>query len=97
MHYRFLIFMLLVLSPVINTKASDFPAPVEGVLDLRDFTFEDNTAFRLNGEWEFYWQKLLKPENFKDSSSPSPDAVGTIPSYWSSFSTEEQTWKQSPH
>lgn len=37
---------------------------VEGVIDLSKTDLKNN-AVPLNGEWEFYWKKLLKPDSIK--------------------------------
>lgn len=33
-----------------------------GVIDLKNFDFEQNSLVSLRGEWEFYWNELLTPE-----------------------------------
>lgn len=38
------------------------PKAVQGVLDLRNWDFERLGALSLEGEWEFYWEKLLNPQ-----------------------------------
>ncbi len=35
-----------------------------GWLDLRDWHYDRSGTVALDGEWEFYWRKLLKPEDF---------------------------------
>lgn len=37
---------------------------VEGVIDLSKTDLKNN-AVPLNGEWEFYWKKLIKPDSIK--------------------------------
>lgn len=61
------------------------PVPTEGILDLRSYQFDDQTVINLNGEWEFYWDKLLYPDDFKQSGKFLPDLYGKIPSYWNSY------------
>lgn len=88
MRYSIIILLFILLSPSGYSKPTDFPAPDQGVLDLSSTKFTSNTLFKLNGEWEFYWKKLLAPQHFKDSL-PSPDAIGNVPSYWSDYSTND--------
>ncbi len=59
----------------------DVPTAVKGVFDLRHIDNPDNFIVRLNGEWEFYWNKLLTPEDFQKKSY-KPDYYGKVPSYW---------------
>ncbi|MDC7232983.1 MAG: diguanylate cyclase [Spirochaetales bacterium] len=47
-----------------ETKKFLMPMSVEGQLDLTDIEFcSDFTGF-LNGDWEFYWNELLEPDDF---------------------------------
>lgn len=57
---------------------------VKGILDLSKTVQTDNIIFRLNGEWEFYWKKLLRPADFISGSS-KPDIYGKVPSYWTDY------------
>ncbi|MCE5345894.1 MAG: sensor histidine kinase [Bacteroidales bacterium] len=65
-----------------NLNAAE-PAPraVKGVLDLRYIDRPDHFFIKLTGDWEFYWQKMLRPHDFK-SASIKPDFYGKVPSYW---------------
>ena len=40
------------------------PVAHKGRLDLRNWDFEKEGMVKLDGEWEFYWKKLLKPGDF---------------------------------
>ncbi len=40
------------------------PVAVKGVLDLRGWNFERDGSVNLDGEWEFYWDRLLEPSDF---------------------------------
>ncbi|WP_411680991.1 ATP-binding protein [Clostridium thailandense] len=41
------------------------PIAKEGILDLRNWDFKKQGIVKLDGQWEFYYNKLLTPENFK--------------------------------
>ncbi|MBS0009968.1 MAG: hypothetical protein KFF49_01060 [Bacteroidales bacterium] len=58
-----------------------------GVLDLSNEQFR-NRIFRLNGEWEFYWQQHLRPADFKAGDHALPDTWAEVPSYWISYSDD---------
>jgi signal transduction histidine kinase len=47
----------------------------------------DHFIVNLNGEWEFYWNKMLHPYDFK-SGKYKPDYFGEVPSYWTDYPTE---------
>jgi len=82
----FLILVIASFTHIINAKE---PAPiaVKGVLDLRNITNPDHFILRLNGEWEFYWGKMLRPNDFK-SGNYKPDYYGKVPSYWTAYLKE---------
>jgi len=47
------------------------PKAVEGVLDLADWNLEEDGPVTLYGEWEFYWEHLLTPEDFRKNNDGS--------------------------
>jgi len=57
----------------------------KGVLDLRESSISDKYVVKLSGEWEFYWEKMLRPHNFAGNYPPLPDTFVKVPSYWSSI------------
>ena len=61
------------------------PKAEKGVLDLRQFARDQKFIVNLNGEWEFYWKKMLYPHNFEIKEKPAPDLYGVVPSYWSDY------------
>ncbi len=42
----------------ISVSAVAQPIALRGVLDLRDHKIDNQTEIHLNGEWQFFWQKL---------------------------------------
>ncbi|BBI31013.1 hypothetical protein KCTCHS21_04120 [Cohnella abietis] len=63
-----------------------------GIIDLRDWDFPTSGTVKLDGEWEFYSNQLLTPDDFsvrdEESSSPSHLADGqivNIPGKWNSY------------
>lgn len=57
----------------------------QGVLDLAWWNPDDNPVIPLDGEWEFYWNQLLTPDDFRQLSK-LPDVGGVsymkVPSPW---------------
>ncbi len=43
---------------------------IEGVLDLRNWDESANNVISLDGDWEFYWNQLLEPSQFKKGIKP---------------------------
>jgi signal transduction histidine kinase len=60
------------------------PAALKGILDLRHISNSDHFIVNLNGEWEFYWKKMLRPADFQ-TGNYKPDFYGNVPSYWTDY------------
>lgn len=56
--------IFLILSLHSSFASSNKDIAKQGIIDLRDWKFSTNNSVELNGEWEFYWKKLLNPEDF---------------------------------
>ncbi len=78
--------VLLALTINMNSTAA-VPKAVKGVVDLRKLTNPDKFIVKLNGEWEFYWRKMLRPADFR-MDSLRPDYFGNVPSYWTDYAQE---------
>ncbi len=70
-------------------KSVDWTPPARGVLDLRDYEFNEQSYIKLNGEWEFYWESFVSPDIFKSSNPPEPTLYVEVPGYWIDYSNEE--------
>jgi len=51
------------------------PIAKKGVLDLSSWDFTKDGNVKLNGQWEFYWQNLYKPADFKNKLTVEPDYI----------------------
>jgi signal transduction histidine kinase len=60
------------------------PKAIKGTLDLRDLKGTERFVINLNGEWEFYWNKILRPLDFARNTT-KPDYYGKVPSYWTDY------------
>jgi signal transduction histidine kinase len=78
--------ILCAITTNLNSSASA-PTAIKGVIDLREINNPSKFIVKLNGEWEFYWAKMLRPDDFK-SDPPHPDYIGTVPSYWTGYPQE---------
>jgi len=61
------------------------PVAVNGVLDLTEWDFENSGCARLNGEWEFYWNELLDPQDFRRVDAPVKTGFHKIPGAWNGY------------
>ena len=55
------------------------PSARKGLLDLREWDFATKGAIRLQGNWAFYWKRLLSPIR---KSLPPPTGYLPIPALW---------------
>ena len=53
-----------------------------GGLDLTDWDFEEDGIVSLDCQWEFYWKRLLGPENFVAGSPVETAEVFNVPGLW---------------
>lgn len=84
-----LFFFLLLLIVPIQVVATKQPVAEKGILDLRGFDRNEDFIVNLNGEWEFYWRKMLHPHDF--DGALKPDYYGKVPSYWTDYRRDIRT------
>ncbi len=80
----FLIFLLA--SSLCSNLFCQNPKAIKGILDLRQIHNKDKFIINLNGEWEFFWKKMLHPQDFYGPEPRKPDIYGKVPSYWTDYS-----------
>ena len=83
-HFFIWLFFLIFTGSI---SANEFPDPLQegGVLDLRETALDENTLLSLNGEWKFYWEKLLTPENYKKEKQGESHILVNVPSFFSNY------------
>ena len=85
MRFRLFLFQLLAFAFTFNLNANvTSPYAIKGVIDLRDISNPDHFIVKLNGEWEFYWNKMLHPNDFENGKY-KPSYFGKVPSYWTDY------------
>jgi signal transduction histidine kinase len=82
----FLSIILLFFALEFNAGGAEQKA-IKGILDLRGIENPDHFIIRLNGQWEFYWKRMLRPNDFK-AGNIKPDYYGNVPSYWTDYPTD---------
>ncbi|HEY9061926.1 MAG TPA: ATP-binding protein [Pseudobacteroides sp.] len=58
------------------------PTAHQGYLDLSDWNFGKNGNVRLDGEWEFYWNRLLTPNDLVEPKTSTLTGYIKVPSDW---------------
>jgi len=64
---------------------TEYPKASDGILDLREWDFNTNGPADLDGEWEFYWKKLYRPDDFKERGFVSDRRIIKIPGSWNGY------------
>lgn len=72
---------------IFNCNSSIFhttsvPDAKNGVLDLTTYNPITDGVVTLDGEWEFYWNELLTPEDFKDPNFSRTPLLLQVPGSW---------------
>ncbi|MBW1800391.1 MAG: hypothetical protein JRJ85_06630 [Deltaproteobacteria bacterium] len=81
---HFFIAFLLILAVFLCgcTRENPLPRAEQGFLDLTQWSLETNGIVHLDGEWEFYWNRLLFPDDFKTPVRPEKTGFFAIPGFW---------------
>jgi len=57
----------------------------QGQLDLSSWDLAEHGPIALNGEWAFYWNRLLTPTDFRDGRNDLVAGYLTVPKVWTDF------------
>ena len=60
---------------------SNAPIAQKGILDIRNWDFNKDGAIMLNGEWSFFWKKLIDPSDFNHVNLQNDNYI-QVPSLW---------------
>jgi len=73
--------LLLFFSVFVSVPIQLIPAE-NGKLDLSGQNLNEKVIFSLDGQWEFYWNKLLDDRNLQ---STNPDLYANVPDTWNKY------------
>jgi nitrogen-specific signal transduction histidine kinase len=85
--YFIMLFLLILswcLASCISSKNKS-PSAIRGVIDLSNHDFVMDGPATLSGEWEFYWQRYLGPEDFRNTFADEAKSFINIPGGWHRF------------
>ncbi|MCX8132208.1 MAG: diguanylate cyclase [Clostridia bacterium] len=77
------------------TEKNKQPYAKNGILDLSQWDFNKNGTVRLDGEWEFYWEQLLTPEDFGNKKTGMIPQYFSVPAPWNGMTVNGQKIKGS--
>jgi signal transduction histidine kinase len=85
MNARTLAILILLTGGTFIPAAGQSHMSFGGVLDLRQMENKDKFTVNLNGDWEFYWNQMLYPNDFRRKPLPKPDIIADVPAYWTDY------------
>lgn len=81
--FKWLFFFLITITLITGCSSQNKPFEAEkGVLNLTHWDIEMDGNIHLNGEWGFYWQKLLY---YEEMHSAKPDEIVEVPDSWDEY------------
>ena len=81
------ILLLLLAWGAIEPAVAGGREATSGLLNLVEHDF-DRKVVQLRGEWEFYWARLLTPEDFRGPDPPVPDGYVRVPGVWNALTVD---------
>ncbi|MFC2104716.1 7TM diverse intracellular signaling domain-containing protein, partial [Bacteroidota bacterium] len=76
--------ILWIISFTVTASNNNFQIK-DGILGLELVNIEDMHNIKLQGEWEFYWNQLLKPKDFQDPENIPIHELVQVPKSWTSY------------
>jgi len=70
-------------------RKTAMPVAEKGILNLKQWNFKQDGKILLKGEWEFYWEKLYSPKDFKQEDI-EPIYFYDVPGYWNGLSIDNE-------
>ena len=61
------------------------PQAENGVLDLTNWDLARDGPVNLSGEWEFYWEQLVQPDDFAGTNLPPRTGLIVLPAPWNGY------------
>lgn len=77
---------ILILTSTGCSTISFAPRAEQGVLDLRNWDFAKSGIILLDGEWDFYWNRLLNYSDFKDNQE---NHFVIVPETWDNYAMNQ--------
>ncbi|WP_042202457.1 ATP-binding protein [Paenibacillus camerounensis] len=72
--------------PLLNRNSGACVQPQPGVIDLSGCTFDNDSTYKLDGKWEFYWNQLLEPT---DTIQADKVSYLSVPGSWRTWNQKE--------
>lgn len=82
LHFLLLLLLLTVVSACVSSGHEVLPPARDGKMDLSAWNPDKGGLVKLDGEWDFYWKKLLFPQDFPSMDLPAKTRGFHLPGVW---------------
>ena len=65
-----------------RSQGTEAPLARQGIIDVAGWNFDKQGLVSLNGEYEFYWQKLLDPKDTLSYAETAQPGFAELPGIW---------------
>jgi len=72
-----------------NSGIKNVPVAEKGLLDFSQLNIEEAGLTKLEGEYEFYWNQLLSPGDFKTDIKPKLTGYIHVPGIWNDYQIDD--------
>lgn len=86
-YIMFLCILFIVFSTVNVSAKGNFTA-INGIFDLRDYDWDKNNIVAMEGEWEFYWNRLYSPSDFNNTKAIEDKDLIILPRAWNKYEVD---------
>jgi len=77
---------LLLFANILSVPYETIPSE-NGTMDLSGHDFNERSIFKLDGQWAFYWNKLL---DYESAQFEEPDIYVNVPNTWNKYKLNDQ-------
>lgn len=90
MRFKILLFLFIGFAIIGKAENKDTGSSPKETIKIENAAFLNTNSIKIQGDAEFYWNQLLEPKDFADSSiKPSPQLV-KIPKSWTTYKVNGQ-------
>lgn len=87
------LFILFTLISCNSTPADEsLPMVIEGKMDLHGIHLQKQMIIKLDGDWDFYYERLLRSEDFRKPDPFLKKDIITLPGFWNKIQREGKTY-----
>ncbi len=94
MHKFYLLLIPILLVSCSNQDKVELTQAKKGIIDLREWDFENSPPIALDGEWEFYWENLIISKDLNPVNNNYQKEYIQVPKSWAGTQINGKTINQ---